>query len=435
MKLKKYKLGIYVLGLFFLLSAKGCVCHGPSETLIKELTDTIVLKSADTIQLRVEYFKTTKGGYRPFGKKHAPMKYFGRGHIVKYRVKVNDRPYSNEIYKYKTDDDIVLEDYRNNLKIELSLNKLHILVKKKGKSIGVFHFLPDGPPFNTMKNDIRTKKRELKRLTKNFYSNSLPKPVNRVIDYIARSGDKSLNLNGVYIRDIVISQDIGTELDEALLNYLGNPIADAFYSDGIRGKILAEGNEKWRELAIVKISQFLTEVDLEKKISISRAAGAFELVENSLRKYLSQEIIDKLILPNYPLYKYTSSYYNAEEERIIEKEYLLKMRTNSFKILEYKKDNYEKISLICRQMVAEEAMTFLVKNRAEDNLVEFEKIVAACFQMDVLDWRYGNLRVFTEYHFSKKEKDIINKHARRLISEYPDDDEYHISQIEKCVKY
>lgn len=420
MKSKIYTLYIYLIIATFFVGCKGCSCNLPKTYVLDSHIEELTLETGDTARVRIELLERTGAGFTFKFKQHNT----GSSHSVSYDLQINDRPYREFVYEHDADGTDSIQQHCKELTVEMSPDKMHVLVKHQKDVVGVYHLLPQGMPFTTAK-----KEADVNALAKSFAQNTLGNPTDIMAEYIKQiwTGEKAQTTDDRYTAATLGAQGF-TPLDDILLNYMGIPLVDSFYSQS-RIFTLSTKKLEWLKKAVEKTNKSIA-LAVTAKPSVSKelllaANGAVNLYKKGLSEAMEKYSMETLVLQKYPLYDFSITLYDMDPHRSLRKTIAQKVRANSKAILN---DAALRESLPDSKISVDAAILFLVNYRDDKNTAEFDAVMASIFSKDIAKLKPRNLNdeILFPYdtRFSEEEQKIILAHAQRLQKELPKDANY-----------
>jgi hypothetical protein len=337
---------------------------------------------------------------------------------IVYSLQLNDRPSQKAIHFQEVNQIGSLQNYQDDIAVQMSPNHQHFLLSFKGKAIAVYHLLDSGLPFSTC-----TTARCRQEQIVDFEQNSLESPQNLILEYLSQS--KHLKKNSLHekIATTLLGQSSPSILDFKLIEYLDHKIVQRYF-EPFRIKTLCTIRDKrWRTTATKQVYRSVqrakyAQVPITADL-LNRAEGATQLYLNGLQNFMNNRDVERHVLPQYPLYSYTIKlFHNTEESRVLRKKEMHSIRDNCLKLLT---DDGFRASLSHQKEAINEAIEFLISYRDHQNLERFEKSIAAIFRPKIANFHPSNLEddILYPFHtrFSEAEQAIITRHSRRLIQQ------------------
>ncbi|MCH2021720.1 MAG: hypothetical protein MK207_04495 [Saprospiraceae bacterium] len=432
MKIKFDSFYLYTLLYICFIVCDGCNYNQPplinfNSRIVKD----IQLDSNNIVQIQIEKLKKENIGFNY--KLNKPVE--KSSHIIHYNLKLNNRPYRNEVFKQDAINNDSLDQHRNDISVQLSKDKLHLLLKYGNIPIGVYHMLDSGMPFTTTIDP-----QKVKTMAKDFDLNVLQDPENIMIAHIEKIKDYTSDYNNTYIKKTLNAQKSPSSLDKKLLDYIGYPLADSFFTISRIKKLCTSLDTKWRTKAIKKIYRIIGKVTRAKdpiNQTLEREAnGAVNIFTRGMNDYIDKRAIERQILPKYPLYPYAIILFNdSEEDRILSKTEVGKINSNCKKVLSV--DTFRN-ALPAPTKTVNCAIEFLIRYRDDSNLKSFEESMASIFRKQILKDNVKTIddEIFYPYstRFSEAEQRIILNHARKLaIQMHEEEDAMYLNKFLKNI--
>lgn len=420
MKSKIYTLYLYLIVATFFVGCKGCSCNTGRTYILDSHIEEMALNASDSARVRIELLERTGIGFTFKFKQHNTKS----SHSVSYDLQINDRPYREFVYEHDADGTDSIKQHCKELSVEMSPDKMHVLVKHQKDVVGVYHLLPQGMPFTTAKTEA-----DVKSLAKSFAQNTLGNPTDIMAEYIKQiwAGDKKETNDDKYIAATLGAQGF-TPLDDILLDYMGIPLVDSFYS---QTRIVALSTKKleWLKKAVEKTNKSIA-LAVTAKPPLTRelllaANGAVNLYKKGLGQAMEKYSMETLVLQKYPLYDFSITLYDMDPHRSLRKTIAQKVRANCKSILN---DATLRQGLPDPTLSVNAAILFVVNYRDDKNTAEFDAIMASIFNKDIAKLKPRNLNdeiLFPfDTRFSEAEQKIILTYAERLQKELPKDANY-----------
>ncbi|MDC0230656.1 hypothetical protein OAK19_01700 [Aureispira] len=421
MKIKFQSFYLYVILCLFFLGCRGCSDNPPVTYILESIVEDIQIDSNNIARIQIEHLKNKNIGFKYKFKKNGGS----ASHVICYNLKLNKRPYRNEVFMQDAIATDSLDQYRHDINIILSKDRLHLLLTHENNPIGVYHLLDSGMPFTTSIDPAKTKAMAI-----DFAQNILQDPEDIMVDYVGKVVDFTSSYNNNYINKTLSAQKSPSSLDKKLFAYIGFPLADSYFTTSRITKLCASLDTKWRTKAIKKIYKIIGKVSRAKnpvnEALIRQADGAINIFTNGLDDYIDKRAIERQVLPKYPLYPYTIKLFNdSEEGRILRKVEVNKIEKNCIELL--KIDSFRN-ALPAPKTAVNCAIEFLIRYRDNSNLKAFEESIASVFRMEILKLNPKTMddEIFFPYstRFSETEQKIILSYARKLANQIPEGEDY-----------
>jgi hypothetical protein len=413
MRIKLQNIYLYTFLITTLVGCRGCNCSPPKTFILEKMVQEIELDKENNAKIQIEHLKKKKMGFTLKFKKHGGK----ASYAVRYNLQLNDRPYRKAIFEHDAEKTDSVQQYKKDISLEISADQQHLLIKHLGEPIDVYHILPTGAPFSTT-----FKKVDLKKNIAAFRQKTLKNPANLLTDYVEQMETEEQFANNLSIKETLDAQEGICSLDKNLLELVGKPLADYYFTKQGRISYLCTHDKDWRTRAMKKVYRFVGEASRAKhlmpKETLQNATGAVNLFVHGLADQMDKRAIERLVLPQYPLYPYTVEVYKLEHHRTLRKNEAQSIEKNCKKILanhSFRKD------LPDQQLAADAAIEFLIQYRDDKNINAFKEIMKAVFQKEILLLELKNIEseIFFPYdsRFSEKEQAIIIKQAQKVAKE------------------
>lgn len=413
MRIKSQNIYLYTFLMIALAGCRGCSCNPPKTFILEKIVEEVQLDPEHTAKIEIEQLEKKKMGFTFKFKKHGG----GSSYAIRYNLQLNNRPYCKAIFEQDANKTDSVQQYRKDISLEISANQQHLLVKHLGEPIDVYHILPTGAPFSITFENV-----DLKKNVAAFRDKSLKKPEDLLTDYVAKMETEDQFANNISIKETLDAQEGICPLDKKLLELVGKPLADYYFAKPGRIAYLCTHDKEWRTKAMKKIYRFVGEASRAKhpmpKETLQNATGAVNLFVCGLADQMDKRAIERLVLPQYPLYPYSSEIYKLEYHRTLQKTDAQSIEKNCKKILT--KHTFRK-ELPDQNHSADAAIEFLIQYRADNNINAFEETIEAIFQKEILllDLKNIESELFFPYdtRFSKEEQAIILNAAKKAAKE------------------
>lgn len=404
---------LYIFLLTALIGCRGCSCNPPKTFILEKIVQEVNLDAENVAKIEIEHLEKKKMGFTFKFKKHGSKSTYA----ICYNLQLNDRPYCKGIYEHDAEKTDSVQQFRNNITLQMSKDKKHFLVKHLGEVIDVYHILPKGAPFSTS-----FKKSELKINATAFEQNTLKSPENLLAEYVEKMDTEAQFSNNKSIKETLDAQEGICPLDKDLLELVGKPLADYYFTKQGRITHLCTHDKVWRTRAMKKVYRFIGEANRAKHpISeeiLKNATGAVNLFVHGLADQMDKRAIERLVLPQYPIYPYTVKIYKLEHHRTLRKNEAKSIEKNCKKILtqhDFRKE------LPAPDMAADASVEFLIQYRDDQNKTAFKEIMTAIFQKEIflLDLKNVESEIFFPYdsRFSEEEQAFILNQAKKVAKE------------------
>lgn len=410
MRIDLQNICLYTFLITALVGCRGCSCNPSKTILLEKIEHEVRLDSENTAKIQLEHLKRKKMGFTFKFKKHGGKATYA----IQYNLKLNDRPYRKAIFEHDAAKTDSVQQYQNDISLEISADQQHLLVKHLGKPIDVYHILPTGVPFSTTFEKV-----DLKKNIAAFKQKTLQKPEDLLTAYVAKMETEEQFSNNLYIKETLDAQEGICPLDKNLLELVGKPLADYYFTKQGRISYLCTHDKAWRTRAMKKVYRFVGEASRAKhpmpKETFQNATGAVNLFVHGLADQMDKRAIERLVLPQYPLYPYTAEIYKLEHHRTLRKNEARSIEKNCKKILTNHSFREE---LANEKLSADAAVEFLIQYRDDKNIKAFEEMMTAIFQKEILllDLKNIESEIFFPYdsRFSKEEQAIILSKAKNV---------------------
>jgi hypothetical protein len=395
------------------MGCRGCSCNPPKIFILEKIVHEVQLGSENTAKIQIEHLEKKGRSFTFKFRKHGGKS----SYAVRYNLQLNDRPYRKAIFEQDAAKTDSVQQYRTDISLEISTDQQHLLIKHLGEPIDVYHILPTGAPFSTT-----FKKSDLKKNLAAFKQNTLKKPADLLTEYVAKMETKKQFADNTSIKETLDAQEGLSSLDKTLLELIGKPLADYYFAKSGRIAYLCTHDKNWRTRAMKKIYRFVGEASRTRlpmpKKTLQNARGAVNLFVHGLSGQMDKRAIERLVLPQYPLYPYTAMVYKLEHHRTLRKSDLQSIEKNCKKILT--EHSFRK-ELPKESLSADAAIEFLIQYRDDKNIKAFEEIIKAVFQKEIiqLDLRNIESEILFPYdsRFSKAEQVLILRYAKNVAKE------------------
>jgi hypothetical protein len=432
MSTKLNSIYLYTIICLLIAGCRGCSCNPPHTNILESIVEEIKLDSNNTARIKIEHLEKVGMGFTFEYKSHGSK----AKHVIRYNLKLNDRPYRNEIFEHDAVATDSMNQHRKDISIQLSPDELHLLLKYEGEIIGVYHLLDSGMPFTTT-----IYSSEVKAIAKQFKQNSLQSPEEIMLNYVAQVKKMKDSYNNKYVLKSLQAQSSPYYFDKKFLELLGLPLVDGYFEPSRVKKLCTSRDTEWRTRATKKVYRYISEArNAKKPVSpekLLRAGGAMNIFLNGLNDYMDSRAIERQVLPQYPLYPYTVElFHDTEEHRTLRKKEAQNVSKNCVKLLT--EDQFRE-SLPSEKQAVNCAIEFLIRYRDERNLESFEKSIAAIFRKEILDLDPRNMEdeILFPYdtRFSESEQEVILRYAKSLGKEVSDlEKHFHLNQFLKEIE-
>ncbi len=413
MSIKSNHIYLYIFLITALVGCRGCSCSPPKTFVLEKLTKDIRLDADNVATIQIEHLEKKKMSFTFKFKKHGGK----ASYAMRYNLKLNDRPYRKAIFEHDAAKTDSVQQYQNDLSLEISEDQQHLLVKHLGEPVDVYHILPLGAPFSTT-----FKKVELKKNSTAFQQKTLKSPEDLLTDYVAKMETEAQFANNPSIKETLDAQEGICPLDKKLLELVGNPLADYYFTKEGRISYLCTHDKAWRTRAMKKVYRFVGEASRSKHPmppqTLKNATGAVNLFVHGLADLMDKRAVERMVLPQYPLYPYTEAVYNLEHHRTLRPNEARSIEKNSKKILTnpaFRKELPDPTTAV------DAAIEFLILYRDDKNTKAFEEIIKAIFQKEILLLELKNIEaeIFFPYdsRFSQQEQAIILNQAKKAAQQ------------------
>ncbi len=436
MSKKLRSLYLYSILCLLIAGCRGCSCNPPHINILESIVEEVRLDSNNTARIKIEHLEKVAMGFTFKYKKHGGSS----KHMIRYNLQFNDRPYRKEIYEHDATATDSMNQHRKDISIKLSPDELHMLIKYKNETVGVYHLLDSGMPFTTT-----IIPSGVKVLAKQFNQNSLKSPEEIMYAYVATVKDMKDSYNNKYILKTLQAQASPSYFDKKFLELLGLPLVDGYFESSRVKKLCTSRDTEWRTRATKKVYRYISEArNARQPVSadkLQRASGAINIFLNGLNDYMDSRAIERQVLPEYPLYPYTVELFHyikddSEEHRSLRKKEAKSVSNNCLKLLT--EDTFRE-TLPSEEEAVNCAIEFLIRYRDGRNTEAFEKAIAAIFRKEILEIDPRNMEdeILFPYdtRFSEAEKEIILKHAKRLGKEVSSlEKHFHLNRFLKGIE-
>jgi len=413
MRIKLQTIYLYTFLVTALVGCRGCSCNLPSTHVLEKIVQEVELDSENIAKIQIEHLEKKGRGFTFKYQEHGG----NASYAVRYNLQLNDRPYRKAVFEHDAAKTDSVQQYQTDISLEISPDQQHLLIKHLGKPIDVYHILPTGAPFSTT-----FEKSDLKKNLAAFKQNTLKNPADLLTDYVAKMETEAQFANNPYIKETLDAQEGPSSLDKTLLELIGKPLADYYFAKQGRIAYLCRHDKKWRTRAMKKVYRFVGEASRTRlpmpKKTLQNATGAVNLFVHGLSGPMDKRAIERLVLPQYPLYPYTATVYKTEYHRTLRKGDLKSIEKNCKNILT--KHSFRK-DLPKESLSADAAIEFLIQYRDDKNIKAFEQTMKAVFQKEILllDLRNIESEILFPYdsRFSKAEQAIILSYAKKVAKE------------------
>jgi hypothetical protein len=413
MRIKLQNIYLYTFLSTALMGCRGCSCNPPKTFILEKVVQEVQLNPENIAKIQIEHLEKKGMGFTFKFKKHGG----NASYAVRYNLQLNDRPYRKAIFEHDAAKTDSVQQYRTDISLDISPDQQHLLIKHLGEPIDVYHVLPTGMPFSTTFGKV-----DLKKNIAAFKQNTLQKPAILLTEYVAKMETEEQFANNKLIKETLDAQEGLSSLDKDLLELIGKPLADYYFTKSGRISYLCIHDKNWRTRAMKKVYRFVGEASRTRypmpKETLQNVSGAVNLFVHGLSGSMDSRAIERSVLPQYPLYPYSVAVYKLEHHRTLRKTEAQSIEKNCKKILtghSFRKELPE------QDLSTDAAIEFLIQYRDDKNTRAFEEIIKAVFHKEILQLELKNIEseIFFPYdsRFSEKEQAIILKYAKKLNKE------------------